>query len=50
MLITVGVILDTMRQIEAFLLQRHYDGFSRRAGFVPDPRMAGLAHWATRWT
>jgi preprotein translocase subunit SecY len=30
MLITVGVILDTMRQIETFLLQRHYDGFLRR--------------------
>ena len=27
MLITVGVLLDTMRQIETFLLQRHYDGF-----------------------
>jgi preprotein translocase subunit SecY len=30
MLITVGVILDTMRQIETFLLQRHYDGFLKR--------------------
>jgi preprotein translocase subunit SecY len=30
MLITVGVILDTMRQIETFLLQRHYDGFLRK--------------------
>ena len=30
MLITVGVILDTMRQVEAFLLQRHYDGFLRK--------------------
>jgi preprotein translocase subunit SecY len=30
MLITVGVILDTMRQIEAFLLQRHYDGFLKK--------------------
>lgn len=27
MLITVGVLLETMRQIETFLLQRHYDGF-----------------------
>ena len=27
MLITVGVLLDTMRQIETYLLQRHYDGF-----------------------
>lgn len=30
MLITVGVILDTMRQVETYLLQRHYDGFLRR--------------------
>jgi preprotein translocase subunit SecY len=30
MLITVGVLLDTIRQIETFLLQRHYDGFLRK--------------------
>ncbi|TVR54130.1 MAG: preprotein translocase subunit SecY [Puniceicoccaceae bacterium] len=30
MLITVGVLLDTLRQIETFLLQRHYDGFLRK--------------------
>ncbi|MGA3006288.1 MAG: preprotein translocase subunit SecY, partial [Opitutaceae bacterium] len=30
MLINVGVLLDTMRQVEAFLLQRHYDGFLRK--------------------
>ena len=30
MLIIVGVVLDTMRQIETFLLQRHYDGFLRK--------------------
>ena len=28
--ITVGVMLDTMRQIEAHLLQRHYDGFLKK--------------------
>lgn len=27
LLIIVGVTLDTMRQVETFLLQRHYDGF-----------------------
>ena len=27
MLITVGVLLDTMRQMETHLLMRHYDGF-----------------------
>ena len=30
MLITVGVVLDTMRQIETYLLQRHYDGFLKK--------------------
>jgi preprotein translocase subunit SecY len=30
MLITVGVILDTMKQVETFLLQRHYDGFLQK--------------------
>lgn len=29
-LITVGTILDTMRQVETFLLQRHYDGFLKK--------------------
>ena len=30
MLITVGVLLDTMRQVETYLLQRHYDGFLKK--------------------
>ena len=30
MLITVGVLLDTMRQMESFLLMRHYDGFLKK--------------------
>jgi preprotein translocase subunit SecY len=30
MLITVGVLLDTMRQIESHLLMRHYDGFLKK--------------------
>ncbi len=30
MLITVGVLLDLLRQIETFLLQRHYDGFLKK--------------------
>lgn len=29
-LIAVGVMLDTMRQLETFLLQRHYDGFLKK--------------------
>jgi preprotein translocase subunit SecY len=30
LLITVGVMLDTMRQMEAHLLMRHYDGFLKK--------------------
>lgn len=30
MLIIVGVLLDLLRQIETFLLQRHYDGFLKK--------------------
>jgi preprotein translocase subunit SecY len=30
LLITVGVMLDTMRQVEAHLIMRHYDGFLRK--------------------
>jgi preprotein translocase subunit SecY len=30
LLIIVGVILDTMRQVETYLIQRHYDGFLRK--------------------
>ncbi|OHE71871.1 MAG: preprotein translocase subunit SecY [Verrucomicrobia bacterium GWC2_42_7] len=29
-LITVGVVLDTMKQVETYLLQRHYDGFLKK--------------------
>ena len=29
-LITVGVLLDTMRQVESHLMMRHYDGFLKR--------------------
>ena len=30
LLIIVGVILDTMKQVETHLIQRHYDGFLRK--------------------
>lgn len=30
MLIIVGVLLDTLRQVETYLLQRHYDGFLKK--------------------
>ena len=44
LLIMIGVMLDTMRQMETYLLQRHYDGFlkkgrirGRSAGPMPVP-------------
>ena len=42
-LITVGVMLDTMRQIETYLLQRNYEGFLKkgRIGGVPVPAAGG---------
>jgi preprotein translocase subunit SecY len=46
-LIVVGVVLDTMRQIETHLLQRHYDGFLRkgklRGRFDRSPEQRGEA-------
>ena len=43
MLINVGVLLDTMRQMESHLLMRHYDGFLRsgRGGGRSGPRLRG---------
>jgi preprotein translocase subunit SecY len=29
-LIAVGVLLDTMRQVETHLMMRHYDGFLKK--------------------
>lgn len=46
MLITVGVVLDTMRQLETHLLQRHYDGFLRKGrirGRSPSRGEVGLS-------
>lgn len=44
-LITVGVMLDTMRQIETYLLQRNYEGFLKkgRIGSLPVPAPAQRA-------
>jgi adenylate kinase len=42
LLIIVGVILDTMRQVETHLIQRHYDGFLRKGKIRG--RRTGL-HW-----
>ena len=30
MLISIGVALDTMKQIESHLIMRHYDGFLKK--------------------
>jgi preprotein translocase subunit SecY len=47
LLIMVGVLLDTMRQVETHLIQRHYDGFLRkgrlRGGFDRTPAGRGEA-------
>ncbi|MCH6258359.1 preprotein translocase subunit SecY [Puniceicoccaceae bacterium K14] len=49
MLITVGVVLDTMKQVETHLLQRHYDGFLKkgkirgRSQVNKDTSLAGAA-------
>jgi preprotein translocase subunit SecY len=40
-LITVGVVLDTMRQMESHLVMRHYDGFLKRRGGGSGPRLRG---------
>lgn len=42
LLIIVGVALDTMRQTETYLLQRHYDGFLKK-GRVRGRQLAGSA-------
>ena len=43
LLIIVGVMLDTMRQVETHLIQRHYDGFLRK-GRIRSGRFAGAAY------
>ncbi|HEX4646661.1 MAG TPA: preprotein translocase subunit SecY, partial [Verrucomicrobiae bacterium] len=41
-LIVVGVMLDTMRQMESHLLMRHYDGFLKTGrGGGRGPRLRG---------
>lgn len=41
LLITVGVVLDTMRMMESHLLMRHYDGFLSGAKSGKGPRLRG---------
>ena len=37
-LIVIGVAMDTVSQIEAQLIMRHYDGFTPRSGRVKGRR------------
>ncbi len=41
LLISVGVVLDTMRQMESHLLMRHYDGFLQGKKGRKGPRVRG---------
>ncbi|HYO80117.1 MAG TPA: preprotein translocase subunit SecY [Bryobacteraceae bacterium] len=41
LLIVVGVAMDTVNQIEAQLIMRHYEGFTPRAGRIRGRRSAG---------
>ena len=43
MLISVGVVMDTLRQVETFLLQRHYDGFLEKGNTKSRTRMTRSA-------
>ena len=47
LLIIVGVMLDTMRQVETHLIQRHYDGFLRK-GRIRGDRLIALRMLAAR--
>ena len=47
-LIAVGVSLDTMRQVETYLLQRHYDGFLKKGRIRG--RSVGQTRPARWWT
>src|SRR5213079_1029819 len=56
LLIIVGVMLDTMRQVETHLIQRHYDGFLRKGrirgrafGRVPYSRGEAAASGTLLW-
>lgn len=47
LLIIVGVVLDTMRQMETYLLQRHYDGFLKKGKMRGRSIAVGTATGAT---
>jgi preprotein translocase subunit SecY len=40
LLIVVGVAMDTVNQVEAQLIMRHYEGFTPRAGRIRGRRSA----------
>jgi preprotein translocase subunit SecY len=43
LLIMVGVILDTLRQIESYLLMRHYEGLMKSGNMKNDPSSYAVA-------
>ncbi|SHN17775.1 protein translocase subunit secY/sec61 alpha [Cyclobacterium lianum] len=43
LLIMVGVILDTLRQIESYLLMRHYEGMMKSGNMKNDPSSYAVA-------
>lgn len=43
LLIMVGVILDTLRQIESYLLMRHYEGMMKSGNMKNDPSSFAVA-------
>ena len=45
LLIVVGVAMDTINQIEAQLIMRHYEGFTPRAGRIRGRRSSTRWHW-----
>jgi preprotein translocase subunit SecY len=43
LLIMVGVILDTLQQIESYLLMRHYEGMMKSGNMKNDPSSYAVA-------
>jgi preprotein translocase subunit SecY len=49
LLIVVGVAMDTVNQIEAQLIMRHYEGFTPRAGRIRGtPQLGSMAEGIPR--
>ena len=48
LLIVVGVAMDTVNQIEAQLIMRHYEGFTPRAGRIRGRRSSAMLRMIVR--